>query len=98
MAKRFTVSQHAIKRLHRLELDAAERLEQADVSRAEEALAYKYGCYLTNEEVASALGCTVKTLSTLRLPRVRIGHTIRYSAEEVASFIQAHLHAEKSYA
>lgn len=95
MAKKFTVSPNALTRLRLFENGASQRIEEMDASRAEEVLAFRYGCYLTNEDVASALGCTVKTLSTLQLPKVRVGNTIRYNADDVARVIQEGLLAVK---
>jgi hypothetical protein len=87
MAKKFQLTERALKRLQLVENIAAFRDNHSELTTDEEILAFGYGCLLTHEDVSSVFRCSVKTLSTLGLPTIRLGNTVRYSADMVRDYI-----------
>jgi len=87
MAKRFQVSERALERLQWVENDAALRDELSDLTMDEQTLSLLYDGFLTSEDVGSVLGCSVKTLGKLGVPAIRIGNTVRYSADMVREWV-----------
>jgi len=87
MAKRFQVSERALERLQWVENDAALRDELSDLSTEEETLSFLCDGYLTTEDVCSVLKCSHRTIGKLGVPAIRIGNTVRYSADMVRQWV-----------